>query len=122
MEKSIANSNRNVTGIGRGGTVVDGLKHSMPTGSEIDRNNQKHNRNTGAPPSLPHEITSIIPRLGDIFSSILEIKVMFNGTRQNPAIKPQQYKIIEDILEDLDSINMVIAEITTKLDDLSLRD
>lgn len=122
MDNNISNQNRNTTGIGKGGSVSDEMKFRLPTGSEIDKNKQKHNKNFQSPPTLPHEINSIIPRLGDIFSSILEIKMMFNSVKNNPAVKSLQYKIVEEILESLDTINMTVADISAKLDDLALKD
>ena len=121
MDNTISNQNRNTTGIGKGGSVSD-MKPMLSTGSEIDRNKQKQNKNFQSPPTLPHEINSIIPRLGDIFSSILEIKMMFQNVKNNPAVKRSQYKIIEEILENLDTINMTVADVSTKLDDLALKD
>ena len=122
MDNIISNQNRNTTGIGKGGSVSDDMKFRLNPGSEIERNKQKHNKNFQSPPTLPHEINSIIPRLGDIFSSILEIKMMFQNVKNNPAVKSSQYKLIEEILENLDSINMTVADISTKLDDLALND
>jgi hypothetical protein len=122
MDNTISNQNRNTTGIGKGGSVSDDMKFRLNPGSEIERNKQKQNKNFQSPPTLPHEINSIIPRLGDIFSSILEIKMMFQNVKNNPAVKSSQYKIIEEILESLDSINMTVADISTKLDDLALKD
>jgi hypothetical protein len=122
MDNTISNQNRNITGVGKGGSVSDDMKFRLNPGSEIERNKQKHNKNFQSPPTLPHEINSIIPRLGDIFSSILEIKMMFQNVKNNPAVKSSQYKLIEEILENLDSINMTVADISTKLDDLALND
>lgn len=122
MDNTISNQNRNTTGVGKGGSVSDDMKFRLPPGSEIDRNKQKQNKNFQSPPTLPHEINSIIPRLGDIFSGILEIKMMFQNVKNNPAVKRSQYKLIEEILENLDSINMTVADISTKLDDLALKD
>ena len=122
MDNTISNQNRNTTGVGKGGSVSDDMKFRLNPGSEIDRNKQKQNKNFQSPPTLPHEINSIIPRLGDIFSSILEIKMMFQNVKNNPAVKSSQYKLIEEILENLDSINMTVADISTKLDDLALKD
>ncbi len=122
MDNTISNQNRNTTGVGKGGSVSDEMKLRLSPGSEIDRNKQKHNKNFQSPPTLPHEISSIIPRLGDIFSGVLEIKMMFNNVKNNPAVKSSQYKIIEEILESLDIINMTVADVSTKLDDLALKD
>lgn len=122
MDNIISNKDRNTTGIGRGGSVSDDLKFRLPTGSEIDRNKQKQNKNFQSAPTLPYEISNIVPRLGDIFSSILEIKLMFNNVKNNPAVKSSQYATIEEILENLDTINMTVAEVSTKLDNLALKD
>jgi hypothetical protein len=122
MDNFISNKNRNTTGIGKGGSVADDLKYKLPAGDENIRNQQKHNKGTDAPPTLPYEIANIVPRLGDIFAGILEIKMMFNNVKRNPAVKSKQYRLIDEILEDLDKINMVVAEVSAKLDDLSLKD
>jgi len=122
MDSVISNNNRNVTGTGKGGSVDDNLKSKLPTGNDFEANKQKQNKNYQSPSTLPWEISNIIPRLGDIFSDILEIKLMFNNVKNNPAMKSNQYKNIEDILESLDSINMTVAEISNKLDDLALKD
>ena len=49
MDNTISNQNRNTTGIGKGGSVSD-IKPMLSTGSEIDRNKQKQNKNFQSPP------------------------------------------------------------------------
>lgn len=122
MDNVIPNSNRNTTGVGKGGSVADEMKFKLPTGSENDREKQKHNKNYGAPLALPHEMTNIIDRLGDVFVAVLEIKKIFNSVRKNPSIKQRQYEIIDEIFESLDKANSLIADVSAKLDDLTLKD
>lgn len=122
MDNYIPNNKREVTGIGKGAQVADEIKNAMPTGDIFDKNKQKNNTNNTAPPALPWEISGIVSSLGDIFVKSLEIKTSLNNVRRNPAFNSKQDGIIYDMLDTLDNINAQIAKITSKLDDLALKD
>jgi len=117
---TIPNIQRNQSGIGPGSGVSDDVQSRLPAGGIFDKQDQEVNSKSSGQSGHPHELANIVPRLGDIFVSVLDIKRIFRRAISNPSVSKEQAEILENMDSKLDEANIIIAELTSELDKLEL--
>lgn len=116
----MANQERGQSGSGVGSNVADDVKLRLPEGDPFDREKQQKDQNAQGQLAYPHELTNIVDSLGDVFVAVLSIKKTFERAGNNPALEKDQHKSIEKINKKLDTVNQIIANLTSDIDNLQL--
>lgn len=106
---SMANAERQVSGIGPGSSDQPFYQIPMNLGSEL-----KFDPNV----QYPFEINNNIKkRFTDIFEYILELRNQFEAALENPTVKKKKSKQIgiKNAINELDNINKKLIEIPDRL-------
>lgn len=85
----------------------------MPQVAMINHENEL----SKAPAILPDPLCKITPLLGDIFTSLLQVRSILKQSINNPVVDPVKLDLI---VARIDDINKEIIDLATSLDIMSL--
>jgi hypothetical protein len=104
-EEVMANSERQVTGIGSG-AKDDGMQNiAVPS---------QDNKDLGpdvAKTNLPFELNVVIPQISDLFEKLVALRNQFEQAKKNPSITPSQQIGLKRATMKLDTINQGLLKL-----------
>lgn len=78
---------------------------------EIKKEEEKASK---SPPILQHSLDCIIPILGNLYVSLLQIKGFLEQAKQDPNAVPQKVQALQTIIDDINQ--KIVVEIPQHLD------
>ena len=102
-EDTMANAERQTSGIGPGSKDDPFVQVSIPINNQIDNGNHIIN--------YPHEINMYKQQLFDIFGKLIELRRQLDATKDNPSVKRSHKIGLEKCVRAIDKVNQELLEI-----------
>lgn len=102
-EDTMANAERQTSGIGPGAKDDPFVQIAVPINNQIDNGNRIIN--------YPHEINMYKQQLFDIFEKLIVLRRQLDITRNNPSVKESQKIGLNKCLRAIDKVNQELIDI-----------
>ena len=102
-EDSMANTERQVAGIGPGSKDDPFVQMAVPINNQIDSGNRIIN--------YPHEINMYKQQLFDVFEKLIVLRRQLDDTKDNPSVKESQKIALNKSMRAIDKVNQQLLEI-----------